>query len=398
MEPITVLLICTAALYFSAELLLLIGIPRVVSQILAGIAFGIPAIKSIIFTPESYSIIEFLAYIGAILLLFFVGLQMNLKKFEKNVGVSLWISFFNTSMPLVFGFLASKYIFGFSNGVSFVIGICMSVSATAFALDLLEEFGKLRTKLGTTIVTAGAIDDIVEMALVTVALAFIGEKISGLSIIGILTTIFMFLAMLIAFRMILIPFVLKVVEKRGYRPALFTGALIITLVFAVTAEYIGVGALIGALFGGMLIKQVLLHDAGHRPWETAEISKAMHTMAFGFLVPFFFFSVGLNTDVISIWHNLGFGITITAITIVGTVFGTALGYWLIFKNWRDAWLAGWSLNAKGDTELVIGQLALTAGIITSAVFSSLIFMAVITTLISPLVVEHLIKKNMNKIK
>jgi Kef-type K+ transport system membrane component KefB len=50
------------------------------------------------------------------------------------------------------------------------------------------------------------------------------------------------------------------------------------------------------------------------------------------------------------------------------------------------------MNAKGDTELVIAELALSAGVITTAVFSSLIFMAVVSTLISPFVLRHLLKK------
>jgi Kef-type K+ transport system membrane component KefB len=161
---------------------------------------------------------------------------------------------------------------------------------------------------------------------------------------------------------------------------------------AVLADYLGLGALIGALFSGVIIRQVLLKDPGHKPWERMEITHSIHSIAFGFLVPFFFFNVGFNTDVLAIWQNLTFGVVITLIAIIGTVFGSALGYYVVNRNWKDGCIVGWALNAKGDTELVIAQLALSAGVISKGVFSSLIFMAVVSTLISPLVLKRLLKK------
>ncbi len=392
MEPLTTLLICLGILYLFSELLQFFKIPRVVSQISVGIILGLPFIKEGLFTDESLSILKFLAYVGSILLLFFVGLGLDFKQLKKNLGVSLNISLFNTILPLTFGFLASKYLFGLSDIVSLLVGVCMSVSATAFALDLLEEYGKLKTALGALIVDAGATDDFVEIMLVASILAVIGVVGAKFSFLVLILNIIIFLVTLLIFRFLLIPFILTIVERKMYKPALFTAALLITLLLAVLAEYLKIGAIIGALFGGLIIRQVLKTDKAHGPYERTEISHVVHAIGFGFLIPLFFLWIGLNTDIISIWQNINFSLAITALAIIGTVFGSALGYWLILKNWKDGWKVGWALNAKGDTELVIAQVALGSGLISKDIFSSLIFMALVSTLISPLIFEYLLKR------
>ncbi len=399
MEPLTVILICLASLYFVAELLKLIEIPRVVSQIGVGLIMGLPFVKPLIFDQESLSIITFLGYIGSILLLFFVGIEMDLTRFRKDFSISLNVSLFNTVVPLALGFAASYWLFGLPAIVSLIIGVCMSVSATAFALDMLEEFGKLKTAIGALIISAGTVDDLLEIILITSIIAVIGTVATKFSLLTIVLNMILFLGVLFLFRFALIPLTLKVVERRMYKPALFTGALIITLLLASFAEYLKIGALMGALFAGIIIKHVLLKDAEvHKPWERSEISRTVHSVGFGFLVPFFFLWVGLSTDIASVFENLWFAIAITLITIVGTVVGSAAGYWMKVKNWRhpkkmkNGWMLGWAMNAKGDTGIVITQLAFTAGIISQGIFSSLVFMAIVATLISPLVFRQLIKE------
>jgi len=378
-------------MYVLSELLRAISVPRVVSQIIAGMIMALPLIRTI-FDQESILLVKFLADIGVILLLFFVGLQINFRQFEKSIPSSAWISFFNTSIPLVFGFLASKYLFNLDTSVSLIVGVCLSVSSVAISLDILEELKKIRTKLGALIASAGAFDDMVELILITVILTFIETALQKTSILQLFFGVLLFSAVVLAFRLWFIPFFLHRIEGQPEHAQLFTGALIITLIMAVLADYLGLGALIGALFSGVIIRQVLLKDPGHKPWERMEITHPIHSIAFGFLVPFFFFNVGFSTDVLAIWQNLTFGVVITLIAIIGTVVGSALGYYIVNRNWKNGCIVGWALNAKGDTELVIAQLALSAGVISKGVFSSLIFMAVVSTLVSPFVLKHLLKK------
>lgn len=392
MSPLITILICLGLMYVLGELLRYLSVPRVISQIGAGMLLGIPLLKDALFTSESAWLVQSLADIGVILLLFFVGLQINLRQFKRDIAPSIWISLFNTAFPLAFGYAISRYLFSLSPSTSLIVGVCMSVSATAIALDLMEEFNKLRTKLGALIVSAGTFDDMLELVIITAILAFLETSIKQVTISHLALGVLIFAFVVLIFRFWIIPYLLHRIEGQPEHAQLFTGALIITLVMASLADYLGLGALIGALFSGVVIRQVLLKDQGHKPWEKAEITHNIHTIAFGFLVPFFFFSIGFQTNVLAIWQNLTFGIAITLVAIFGTVVGSALGYYLIYRNWSQGWIVGWAMNAKGDTELVIAQLALSAGVITTGVFSSLIFMAVVSTLVSPFILRRLIKR------
>ncbi len=391
MNPLVTILICLIVMYAFAELLRRLLVPRVVSQIMAGILLGLPAF-SFLFNQESVWLIKLLAEIGVILLLFFVGLKISFKQIGKNIVPSAWIAICNTIPPLIFGYLVSRYIFNLDNGTSIIVGICMSVSAVAISLDILEELNKLRTKLGITITSAGAFDDMLELLLIAGVLTFLETAIQQKTLFELFFGVLLFAVLVAIFRFWIIPFIIKQIEGQPEHAQLFTGALIITLLMAVLADYLGVGALIGALFSGVIIRQVLLKEPHHKPWERMEISHTMHTIAFGFLVPFFFFFVGFQTNILAIWENITFGLVITVLAIIGTVIGSAFGYYLTYKNWKEGLIVGWAMNAKGDTELVIAQLALAAGVISTQIFSSLIFMAVVSTLISPFVLRPLLKK------
>ena len=392
MNPLVTVLICLIVMYVLSEALRRFSVPRVVSQIASGMILGLPFISAYLFNIESAALIKFLSDVGVILLLFFVGLKISFKQFKKNIASSAWISFFNTSIPLIFGYLVSRFLFSLDNGTSLIVGICMSVSATAIALDLLEEFNKLRTKIGTIVASAGTFDDVVEVFLITGVLAFLETTIKRTTFSQLIFGVILFAVIVMLFRLWIIPFIIKRIEGQPEHAQLFTGALIITLVMAILADYLGVGALIGAILSGVVVRQILFKEPGHYLWERTEITRSIHTIAFGFLVPFFFFFIGFQTNVLAIWENIGFNVIITILAIAGTVFGSALGYHMVYPKWREGWIVGWAMNAKGDTGLVIAQLALAAGVISQSIFSSLIFMAVVSTLISPFVLKPLLQK------
>src|SRR3989344_5510197 len=161
-NPLLVTVVVLALAYILGEIFRRFGFPRVVGQIIAGILLGLPLIKSILFTNEILSLFSYITNIGIILLFFFIGLEINLLKFRKNFKESSMISLFNTAIPLAAGFLAGKFIFGYSNVTSLIIGISLSVSSQAISLDILEELRLLKSKIGNLIIASGTVDDVFE--------------------------------------------------------------------------------------------------------------------------------------------------------------------------------------------------------------------------------------------
>ncbi len=391
MEALAVILLCFIIAYILGELCKLVRIPRVVGQIMAGMILSFGPVRAFL-TPEGVGVVKFLADVGIVLLFFFVGLEISVREFRRNLKQSASISLFNTSIPFIIGFLASHFAFDLGITTSLIIGVCLSVSAQAISIDLLDELGMIRTKLGNLIVDAGAVDDIFELILISIIVTVINTSAGGMHLSGLFIDTLTFIAMLVLFRLFIIPFILKVVERDHSATSLFAGSLIITLLMAVLTDMLQFGALVGAMFAGVLVRQILLTGKEQKPWEQHEIAKTMHVISFGFLVPMFFVWIGLTTDLSSVIAHPWFAVVATIIAFGGTIFGSFIAVLLNGGTAREAYIVGWGLNPKGDVELVIASIALQNSLITKDIFSSLIVMAMATTLISPIVFRYLIRK------
>ena len=393
-NTLLVVLIALVLAYILSEVFRYFKLPRVIGQILAGVIIGIPVFKSMLFTEDISSSFSFLANIGIILLFFFIGLELNLKEFRKNLKESSYIALFNTLIPFVFGFLAAKFLFGFGNLVSLVMGISVSVSSQAISLDILEEVRLIKSKIGNLIIASGTVDDVFELLLLSFILILFHSATAGAADFTVLAiNILLFVALVILLRVSLIPFALKVFEREKSQASLFMGALIIVLSVAYISELLGIGSLIGSLIAGALVRQTLLSGAHREPWRKNELSHSLHIISFGFLIPLFFVSVGLQINLFSLSSNLLLVGTFAFIDIIGTLAGTVIGVMLSKGSFNEGVIVGWGVIPKGDTELVIATLALQSGIISAPIFTVIITVAMISTFLAPIVFKYMVRRH-----
>ncbi|MBI4441225.1 cation:proton antiporter [Candidatus Woesearchaeota archaeon] len=382
--------------YLCSLLARAVGLPRVVGQVLAGFVLGLPFIQPMFFTPENGPVFEFLADIGIILLFFFSGLEIDLRRFRRNAAESIAISFGNTILPLTTGYFFSSYVLGFSPAVSLLIGISLSVSSQAIALDILDEKRMLKSKLGTLVISTASLDDLLELVLISVLLVLFNVGIEQTGLGSFFLQILAFVLIILIFKWWFIPLVLRVFEQEQSRSYLFMGAFILVLFVAWLAEMLGVGSLIGAFITGVLVRYALLTGQQRRYWEEHEISRSVHTIAFGFLIPIFFVWVGVNTQIVAVFQQLPLIIPLFIIDVVGTVLGSMLAVRFIGRTWREGYQVGWGVIPKGDTELVIASLALEARLIDRRLFSAIVFVAFICTIIGPVMFKYALGKRRPK--
>ena len=393
------ILVALVLAYVLSEIFRYFQLPRVIGQILAGIVIGVPMIKNALFTSEVSSIFLFVTNIGAILLFFFIGLEINTRKFKKNFKESSLIAIFNTLLPLIAGFLAAKFLFHFNNITSLIIGISLSVSSQTISIDILEEAKLLKTKIGNLIITSGTVDDIFELLLISSILVVFNSTLFGqLSFQKLILDITIFVLIIIIFRISLIPFALKVFEKEKTHAYLFMGALIIVLSMAYLSEILGIGSLIGALIAGILVRQTLLTGEDRKPWRKNEISHLIHAVAFGFFIPLFFVNVGLNSNFNALSSNLFLVLVLILIDILGTLIGTVVGVLLSKGTLAEGLIVGWGVIPKGDTELVIATIALNSGLINVSIFTAIITVALFSTFLAPIVFKILVKRHTETVK
>ena len=392
-----IILIALLLAYLFSELFKYFKLPRVVGQILAGIIMGLLEAKFRIFTPDTRSFFDFLTNIGIILLFFFVGLEIDLKQFRKNVKESAMISIFNTFFPFAFGFLISRVVFGLDNISSIVVGIALAVSSQAISLDILEEAKLLKTKLGNLIMTTGTVDDVFELFAISVILIVFNVTLEGSTLKQFLISCLIFVVALTVLRYSLIPLTMKMFDRDKSRDVLFMGGMIIVLFMAYLSDILGISSLIGSLIAGIMVRQTLIDVEHRKPWTRNELSHSIHILSFGFLIPLFFVTVGLKTSWESITSNIWMAMVFLVIDIVGTIFGTLVGVAFSGGTMREGMLVGWAVTPKGDTELVIASVALAGNLINQNVYSAIVTVAIFSTLISPIVFKFLIRKHRHKL-
>src|SRR3989344_4476414 len=306
-SPFVMILVALLLAYTISEVLKrTLGIPRVVGQVGAGLILSIVFIKSFLFNQENTDVLSFLASLGVVLLFYYVGLETNFSVFRKNLTKSLTISLINTTLPLLAGFLVMKYVFDFTNMVSLIIGVALSVSAQSVSFGFLEELNLVKSKLGSTIISSGATDDIIELILISVLLSFFQLTVIDSPHLALALGLFFFVILVAVARLWFIPMTLKFFDREKSSTARFTGALLIVLLIASLSELFGLGFLMGALIAGIVVRQTIFKEITLPDWEEHDIARSIHIISFGFLVPLFFVWVGLNTDISTIGANLFF--------------------------------------------------------------------------------------------
>ena len=291
-----------------------------------------------------------------------------------------------------------KLVFNFPTIISLIFGVALSVSAQSVSLGFLEELKMVKSRMGSLIISAGAVDDIIELILVSILLSIFRVAISDISLMRLAAGILFFVIFILVARVWLIPYVLKFFDREKSSTSRFTGSLLIVLFIASLSEYLGIGLLIGAMVAGMVVRQTIYRDLAIPDWEEHDIARSVHIIAFGFLIPLFYVWVGLNTELGSIITEWLFVAVLLAIALVGTVGGSAIAVLLRGGSLREGTILGWGLVPKGDVELTIATLALNAGILTPILFTSLVLMSLLTTIISPIMFKYLVLKSKKAIK
>ena len=139
-----------------------IHMPKMLGGLIAGVVLG-PAVFNLI---QSNTILEFLANLGIIFIMFLAGMETSLKKFMAGTKKFVIIASLGVVIPLLFGFLFSK-CYTFNNSLNLFFGIVITATSVSITVESLMEMKKLKTNVGTAILGAGVVDDIIGVICLT---------------------------------------------------------------------------------------------------------------------------------------------------------------------------------------------------------------------------------------
>jgi Kef-type K+ transport system membrane component KefB len=391
MQILAIIPIILLAAFVLGELFKRVGLPSVVGQIIAGISFGIPAFKNFLFGENStLLIVDFMATLGILLLLFLAGLEIDIKKVKETSRDSILISFSSALLPFMLGFVFIMVFFPeYGMLTALIFGGGLMVTSEGTKVKVLMDLNSLNTRLGAVMLAAGAIDDVFEVLFLSIVVVMAkGGGLIELAIVPLEMVAFIIIAF-VSFKVL--HKVLHQMDKTvGEETELFSVVMIFILVLAALSESLNVGYLVGAIIGGFLL-QISMKGISKR--HRRDLVNVVKLVALGFIVPFFFVNVGLIFDITTLFTN----IPLIAATVVIAFFGKMLGS-LIVKPFsglslKQLYYVGWAMNSRGAAELVIALIAIQSGLIPPEIYSALVATSLITTLVFPPILSRGIKNN-----
>jgi len=394
MEFVIIIIFLILLISFSLSIIFeKIGIPKVLAPIIFGIFFQ--SFFSDYFIGNSLDVLNFFASFGAIMLLFYIGLQIDIDKFIKKSSETLRISNYTFFIIIIISFLISYFLFHFSFLSSFLISAVLSLTAEGIAAMVLKENKLLDSNIGSIIIGSGIINDITGIFLILILSITISyQTFSYLFIIPVLLGISIILVLFY-----FIKHTSKVIDsvliKRRFltnQIDLLTISIIFLLGFAIFTNLSHLDFSLGAILSGLIINFSLTRRRKVGLREEEEITNIISNITFGFLMYFFLFWVGLQFDFTKISENFLIGIVFSIIVIFGNLIGTFFATRNSRHNLKNKLLISTGLSSKGGIELVIATIGLKSGIIDIDIFSSIILMSIILTFLSPILFNYLIRR------
>jgi Kef-type K+ transport system membrane component KefB len=393
MSPTLQLLLLLGTIIFAAKVGGLIstrlGQPAVLGELLAGLVLG-PTVLDLLHAPifvnghVGETILE-LGELGVIFLMFVAGLEVDLDGMLKSGKVAILAGTLGVLAPLILGALAAL-AFNYSLVTGVFIGLVLTATSVSISAQTLMELGNLRSKEGLALLGAAVVDDVLAILALSIFLAFAGETNAGAADVVIILLrmgIFFVLAVLLGAR--LIPRLSSWIEELPISEGVMAFVVIVTLLYAWSAEVVGeIAAITGAFLAGLFFARTSVRHI---------VERGMHTLTHAFFVPIFLISIGLkaNAQVLGV-EGLLFATVIVVVAILGKVIGCGLGArWGGFTS-REALRVGVGMISRGEVGLIVAGIGLGSGWIEQNVYSTMVVMVLATTLVTPIFLRWVFPK------
>ncbi|MCZ7362250.1 MAG: cation:proton antiporter [Candidatus Methanoperedens sp.] len=350
----------------------------VVGIILAGIAVGPSWLGLVTYT----EFVSSLAHLGAVVLLFTVGLHFKLKEIT-NIKNFL-IAFFGIIIPWIAGYYLAK-LFGFSFGASIFIGTALTATSIAITANVLKEMGKLQTDAAKAIIGAAIIDDVLSLLALSISQEIVSGEVSiELTLITIIKAagflvIGNFFGKFLASNIIIRLDKTRIVHK--YPEFIFIFAMMVAFFYSMVAELIGLSAIVGSFLAGVSLEGTKL-ERGLSFREGAEYLQII-------FASLFFVSLGVLVDLHEVTMDLvGFLLLLSIVAVLTKVIGCGIPAKLTGMNLKDSLIVGFGMSPRGEVAMIIALIGLNQKLIKQDTYITLVLMSLLTTIITPLLLRN----------
>lgn len=394
-----------------------IKLPQVIGMLLAGIIIGfidkIPFIN--LLDDSARAGLKFLAEIGVILIMFSAGLGTNLRTVKESGKSSIIVTILGVIVPMGLGFLVAGLFNGFTgtsivngNEVSKVwsnlfYGVILTATSVSVTVATLKELHRLNGKVGTIVMSAAIIDDIIGVVILSIVLSLSGaggEEAKTLgslmfknNVVAVVANVIVFFIFTIGLG-VGVHYYFKSLNKRKphtRRIPLFGLAFCFFMAYA-AEKFFGVAEITGAFFAGLALSGIgrhinPTHDALKD--DTSDyIERKSDVLSYMIFSPIFFANVGISTDFSGIkLEILGFGLCFILAGLLGKVIGCGLGAKITGNSMKDSYRIGLGMMARAEVALICANKGISAGLVDPGMSAFIVLMIIVSSFVTPLLLK-----------
>jgi Kef-type K+ transport system membrane component KefB len=400
MEEITIILLNLFIIFTAAKLagtlFTRLGMPSIVGEVLVGVLLG-PFALGWIGVPNSglihmfagdgdaasralQLVLDVMAELGVILLLFFVGLETHVSQLFEVRRRATAVGVLGILFPFVLGFLLMLAL-GKDSIESAFIATAMVSTSIGITAAVLGEMGVLHKKEARIILGAAVVDDVLGLMLLAVVSNMRGGEINLWELVLTSAEVLLFIVFIVLVGTRMVQRYSIHLERAPMRNTPLVITIFLLLGFSTLAGMIGLAAIIGAFLAGLMLSEAKEH------YKLAEKARPIYD----FLVPFFFVITGSKVDVRAFLDPavIGLSVGITFVAVLGKVLGCGLGSKGL--KLRSAAIIGVGMVPRGEVGLVIASIGIGLGAISKDAYSAIVFMSLATALVAPFILTRLFK-------
>lgn len=382
-----------------------LGLPQVLGFIIAGLLIG-PAIWEIFFDLNANSLfpihessyLKAFAEVGVIFVMFTAGLETNLKDIKETGVVSLIIASCGVILPLAAGFgIAAAFLPEGSWHEWIFVGVIMTATSVGITVEVLRELGKLQTRVGTVVLSAAIIDDVLGIIVLAVVLNIAGGgnldspvlnfiNPNGNIVISILWILAFFVFAVgagIGFSKLF-----KYIEKKApHTRRIPILSISLCLLYAFIAEKVfGVADITGAYIAGLVL------STNHA--SAQYVDRRVNISSYLLFGPIFFASIGIKISLVTLTlDTLWFALAFTAVAIATKIIGCGASARLLGFNNKDSLRVGVGMIARGEVALIVTEKGIAGGLLGAEYRIIVVCLVLVASLLAPILLKLLYKKD-----
>ncbi len=362
--------------------------PQVVGEIVAGLIIG-PGVLGLV---QQTDFLVQMAEIGVVLLMFSAGLETDLKELLKTGPIALLIACCGVLIPLVGGTLLYMGFYGSAPWGSenfykaVFIGVIMTATSVSITVESLREMGKLKGKVGTTILSAAIIDDVIGIIVLTFVIGFKSPDSNPGKVV--LSTVLFFIFAFIVGTLFYKLFSF-IDNKYPHTRRIPIMSLALCFFFAFAAEkFFGIADITGAYVAGIVLCSVR---------DSKYIEEKMEVNSYILFGPVFFASIGLKTNIENIdGAILLFSLGFVIVALITKIIGCGLMARICRFNNMDSLKIGVGMMTRGEVALIVAQKGLSVGLLTPVYFTAVILLIIVSSISTPIILKILYAKDKNE--